>query len=48
MTKLNNIKISGVLTPAQMSVVKGGADTSTSAVTDDKRRDRPGGGITTL
>ncbi len=41
-----------VLTPSQMLSVKGGIDslldTTTSVVTDDKRRDRPGGGITTL
>ena len=40
-----------VLTPSQMLNVKGGIDliaTTTSVVTDDKRRDRPGGGITTL
>ena len=40
-----------VLTPSQMLNVKGGIDlltTTTSILTDDKRRDRPGGGITTL
>ena len=48
-----------VLTPSQMLNVKGGidfitsitsiiTDTTTSILTDDKRRDRPGGGISTL
>jgi hypothetical protein len=48
MITLKDIKISGILTPSQMTNVKGGIDTTTSVVTDDKRRDRPGGGITTL
>jgi hypothetical protein len=53
MNILKNIKISGILTPSQMIHVKGGADNGTSNngngnVKDDKRRDRPGGGITTL
>lgn len=50
MTKLINIKIARILSPSQMAIVKGGADTTTTTnvVTDDKRRDRPGGGITTL
>jgi hypothetical protein len=47
MNTLKNIKLSGILTPSQMINVKGGAD-SCGTVTDDKRRDRPGGGITTL
>ena len=39
-----------VLTPSQMLNIKGGLDAivTLSVVTDDKRRDRPGGGITTL
>ena len=41
-----------ILTPSQMLNVKGGIDSlldpTTSILTDDKRRDRPGGGITTL
>lgn len=40
-----------VLTPSQMTSVKGGLallNTVTSVLCDDKRRDRPGGGITTL
>ena len=37
-----------VLTPSQMLNVKGGTDLIVSVTTDDKRRDRPGGGITTL
>ena len=39
-----------VLTPSQMLNVKGGLDEiyTVSVVKDDKRRDRPGGGITTL
>ena len=40
-----------VLTPSQMLNVKGGAlvlDPITGILVDDKRRDRPGGGITTL
>lgn len=37
-----------VLTPSQMLNIKGGIDVIVSVVTDDKRRDRPGGGITTL
>ena len=39
-----------ILTPSQMLNVKGGLDAifTVSVVTDDKRRDRPGGGITTL
>ncbi len=49
MKKLNNIKVSEILTPSQMSNVKGGLDPLVVAVVlDDKRRDRPGGGITTL
>ena len=36
-----------LLTPNQMVNVKGGTDTSTSATTDDKRRERPGGGVST-
>lgn len=55
MKKFTNIQSSvkglNILTPAQMLNVKGGTDTTTtitSVVTDDKRRDRPGGGITTL
>jgi hypothetical protein len=48
MKKLNNIKVSEILTPAQMINVKGGIDLTVSVVLDDKRRDRPGGGITTL
>ena len=37
-----------ILTPSQMLNVKGGATVTVCLVTDDKRRDRPGGGITTL
>lgn len=37
-----------ILTPSEMLNVKGGIDVIVSVVTDDKRRDRPGGGITTL
>lgn len=41
-----------VLTPAQMNNVKGGKDLVETLVKqvlkDDKRRERPGGGITTL
>jgi hypothetical protein len=39
-----------LLSTKQMSLVKGGADPNptTSATEDDKRRERPGGGITTL
>ena len=37
-----------ILTPSQMLNVKGGIDVTVSVLTDDKRRDRPGGGITTL
>ena len=48
MKKLNNIKVSEILTPSQMSNVKGGNTVTVSVVLDDKRRDRPGGGITTL
>ncbi len=48
MKKLNNIKVSEILTPAQMINVKGGNTLTVSVVLDDKRRDRPGGGITTL
>ncbi len=52
MKKFTNIQSSvkelNVLTTAQMLNVKGGTDTTTSVLTDDKRRDRPGGGITTL
>lgn len=57
MTKLINIKIARILSPSQMAVVKGGGndkdkdkdkDNKCGAVEDDKRRDRPGGGITTL
>lgn len=53
MTKLINIKIASILSPSQMAIVKGGGndkdkDNKREAVEDDKRRDRPGGGITTL
>jgi hypothetical protein len=52
MKKFTNIKSSvkslNVLTPSQMLNVKGGTDTTTSVLEDDKRRDRPGGGISTL
>ncbi len=52
MKKFTNIPASAkdmvVLSPSQMLNVKGGIDSTTSVVTDDKRRDRPGGGITTL
>jgi hypothetical protein len=40
-----------LLSTKQMSLIKGGIDpapVTTSATTDDKRRERPGGGITTL
>ncbi len=57
---LKNINISGILTPSQMIHVKGGADNDNgnngngngnngnNVVNDDKRRVRPGGGISTL
>jgi hypothetical protein len=39
-----------LLSTRQMSLIKGGTDPVpvTSATADDKRRERPGGGITTL
>ena len=49
---LASLSLSNVLTIKQMSLVKGGLDTTvppiTSAINDDKRRERPGGGITTI
>ncbi len=58
MNILKNINISGILTPSQMIHVKGGADNGNgnngngnngnNVVNDDKRRVRPGGGISTL
>jgi Na+/melibiose symporter-like transporter len=56
MKKFTNIKSSvkglNVLTPSQMLNVKGGLDSLIDPITgvlcDDKRRDRPGGGISTL
>ncbi len=59
MITLKNIKISEILTPALIINVKGGVAAQAiananansavvGAVADDKRRVRPGGGITTL
>ncbi len=55
MKKFTNIKFSvkeiNVLSPSQMLDIKGGAlvlDPITGLYYDDKRRDRPGGGISTL
>ncbi len=55
MKKFTNIKSTTkalvVLTPSEMVNVKGGTlvlDPLTGLYYDDKRRDRPGGGITTL
>ncbi len=55
MKKFTNLKSSvkelNVLSPSQMLNVKGGIlvlDPLTGLWCDDKRRDRPGGGITTL
>lgn len=57
MKKINTLSLSlkqsmDVLTVSQMSLIKGGASTTIVAIapsvtTDDKRRDRPGGGIST-
>lgn len=54
MKKMQNVKASllakGLLTPAQMRLIKGGIDASTTITTlldDDKRRGRPGGGVST-
>lgn len=37
-----------LLSTKQMSLVKGGIDPAPATTADDKRRERPGGGITTL
>jgi hypothetical protein len=55
MKKFTNIQSAAkelvVLSPSQMLDIKGGAmvlDPITGVYYDDKRRDRPGGGISTL
>jgi heptaprenylglyceryl phosphate synthase len=58
-TNLKNLILNNVLTESEMMLVKGGVNVNTSAnglakansivtgTSDDKRRERPGGGITT-
>lgn len=64
MRNVTNIPFEAILTPKQMSLVKGGlavdatvvsstivvdaaVGSTLNATSDDKRRERPGGGITT-
>jgi hypothetical protein len=48
----NNLNFKGlvlnnVLTTSEMMLIKGGDNVSTNVLSDDKRRERPGGGIST-